>query len=810
MSSGASRLKVDYINLSTRFAAATETANYFQFDPSSISGINSLIVPNVSSSDTLVVLSTAQTLSNKTLTSPIINQVIDSGGTNEVLIFGTTASAVNEVTITNAATGNGPTIAASGETNVDLNLAAKGTGAVTLGSVLETDNDIDTATAVVLSLGATNATSIDVNSKKITSLATPTASTDAATKAYVDATASGLDVKLSCRIGTTQDVAAEGTSPVYSNTGGASSRGQITWTTGPTTIDGVTLANGDRMLLKDQTNGDENGIWVRTSQDTWDRATDFDEDAEVTAGAFAFVEEGTACADCGFVLATDNPITIGGASGTSLSFTQFSGAGQITAGNGLDKSGNTLSVDLKANGGLVIESTEVAVDLGASSITGTLAVGDGGTGSTSFTAAVEFITSNAGGTAIESSGKSVPTGVVVGNSDTQTLTNKTMTSNTNNVIARELWIGSGSGSVSTYAASAPSNGDILTATGATTATWQTPTSAPTNFSDADFYVRDDSDATKRVDFQLAGATTSTTATIASILTVSRTITIPALSANDTFVFEAHTQTLTNKTLTSPAIGTSILDTNGNELALLTATGSAVNEFTLANAATGSGPTLSATGDDPNIDINLTTKGTGAVNVSNDLSISGDILDSNSNELILLTATGSAVNEFTIANAATGSGPTLSATGTDANVDINLTAKGTGTINFNSPVTFANDITNNGLIISTPVSVSTTNNTQTTLITIATVTNTAYAIEFIIAAVRTDTFAQSASYAIRGGYKNDGGTVIKVGEEIVDVEDDNTWDVDVNISTTNILVQVTGPTAATNITWKGYYRLLSVP
>jgi len=73
-----------------------------------------------------------------------------------------------------------------------------------------------------------------------------------------------------------------------------------------------------------------------------------------------------------------------------------------------------------------------------------------------------------------------------------------------------------------------------------------------------------------------------------------------------------TQTLTNKTLTSPAIGTSILDTNGNELALLTATGSAVNEVTLANAATGNNPTLTASGGDANIGIALQTKGTGVI------------------------------------------------------------------------------------------------------------------------------------------------------------------------------------------------------
>ena len=72
-----------------------------------------------------------------------------------------------------------------------------------------------------------------------------------------------------------------------------------------------------------------------------------------------------------------------------------------------------------------------------------------------------------------------------------------------------------------------------------------------------------------------------------------------------------TQTLTNKTLTSPAIGTSILDTNGNELALLTATSSAVNEFTIANAATGNGPTLSSTGE-TNVDININPKGSGVL------------------------------------------------------------------------------------------------------------------------------------------------------------------------------------------------------
>ena len=86
--------------------------------------------------------------------------------------------------------------------------------------------------------------------------------------------------------------------------------------------------------------------------------------------------------------------------------------------------------------------------------------------------------------------------------------------------------------------------------------------------------------------------------------------IDTLPAGD--VTTTGTQTLTNKTLTSPKIGTSILDTNGNELFLLTATSSAVNELTYANAATGNAPAFTASGGDSNININLVPKGTGQV------------------------------------------------------------------------------------------------------------------------------------------------------------------------------------------------------
>ena len=97
-----------------------------------------------------------------------------------------------------------------------------------------------------------------------------------------------------------------------------------------------------------------------------------------------------------------------------------------------------------------------------------------------------------------------------------------------------------------------------------------------------------------------------------------------------FLTLSGTQTLTNKTLTSPKIGTSILDTGGNELAKLTATGSAVNEFTIANAAASGSPTLSSTGGDSNIDLDLLAKGTGHVTVRGNTNAGALVLNCESN------------------------------------------------------------------------------------------------------------------------------------------------------------------------------------
>lgn len=192
---------------------------------------------------------------------------------------------------------------------------ANHTGTQSASTISDFDSQVRTSRLDQMALAATN---VNLNNQRIVSLADPVNAQDAATKSYVDAFAVGLDPKQSVRAATTEDINLSGTQ----------------------TIDGVTLVAGNRVLVKNQDTASENGIYTVASG-AWSRASDADSDAEVTAGLFTFVEEGTANADSGWVLATDNPITVGT---TALTFVQFSGAGQIDAGDGLTKTGNTLNV----------------------------------------------------------------------------------------------------------------------------------------------------------------------------------------------------------------------------------------------------------------------------------------------------------------------------------------------------------------------------------------------------------------------------------------------------------------------------------
>lgn len=149
--------------------------------------------------------------------------------------------------------------------------------------------------------------------------ATPAGDSDVATKQYVDGLISGLHWKESVRAATTANITLSGTQ----------------------TVDGVSLSADDRILVKDQTDKTENGIYVVASG-SWSRSSDMDEGSEFPSAA-VFVRAGTVNADLGFVCTNDTDPTLGS---TDIAFTQFNGAANITAGDGLSKTGNTLSVNV--------------------------------------------------------------------------------------------------------------------------------------------------------------------------------------------------------------------------------------------------------------------------------------------------------------------------------------------------------------------------------------------------------------------------------------------------------------------------------
>jgi len=263
------------------------------------------------------------------------------------------------------------------------------------------------------------------------SVATPTDDGHAATKGYVDAARSGLDVKQSVRAATT---------------------GAILLASGlenGDTIDGVVLATGDRILVKNQGTASENGIYVVQSSGAPVRATDFDGAGEVSGGAFTFVEEGIANADAGFVVTSNGAITVGT---DAIVWAQFSGAGAFTAGDGLTKSGTTINA-VGTAGRISVSSDAIDIDttyVGQATITtlGTITTGTwngtavtgqyGGTGvantGKTITLGGNLTTSGAHATTLTTTATTsvtLPTtGTLSTLAGTETLTNKTLTSPT--------------------------------------------------------------------------------------------------------------------------------------------------------------------------------------------------------------------------------------------------------------------------------------------------------------------------------------------------------------------------------------------
>ncbi len=200
---------------------------------------------------------------------------------------------------------------------------------------VEAGAQVTTFARVQTALAAASS-AVSINAQRLTSVADPSSAQDAATKAYVDAVAQGLDAKASVRLVATTNVAT---------------------LSGAVTIDGVTTA-ADRVLLTAQTTASANGLYLTNAGGAWARTTDADTSAKVTSGMYVFATEGSANADSGWALITPDPIVLGT---TALTFTQVTGAGQITAGAGLTKSGNTLNVVPHADGSIAVAADTVQV-----------------------------------------------------------------------------------------------------------------------------------------------------------------------------------------------------------------------------------------------------------------------------------------------------------------------------------------------------------------------------------------------------------------------------------------------------------------
>jgi hypothetical protein len=287
------------------------TANAFELTLTAGDPTDDRVVTLPDLTTTLVGRDTVDTLTNKTITSPTVSglylsdlSIVVEGSTTDD--FETTLSFVD------------PT--------ADRTIYVPDANG-TLARVENKLHDFALATA-----------SVDLNNQKITNLTDPTNPQDAANKRYVDAAVVGIDWKPSVR------AATDGNRELLELENGE-------------VIDGVTLVTGNRVLVKGQTDATTNGIYVVQASGAPVRATDCDTAAEITASFAVFVEEGTLYADSGWVLTNNGAVTVGT---TELSFTQFTGLGQIVAGDGLTKTANTL--DVVGGDGITVNADSVVID----------------------------------------------------------------------------------------------------------------------------------------------------------------------------------------------------------------------------------------------------------------------------------------------------------------------------------------------------------------------------------------------------------------------------------------------------------------
>jgi hypothetical protein len=271
------------------------------------------IIP-IAGNGAFVDTSTNQTVGGtKTFSNTIAGSVTGNAGTATALATGRTIAITGDLAYTSGSfdgtanvTGTGTLATVNSNVGTHTKITINAKGLATAGSQASL-SDLAVPTAA-----------FSFNSQNLTNLADPVNAQDAATKQYVDSTAQGLDTKASCVVATTANIAT---------------------LSGLLTVDGVTVAAGDRVLVKNQTTQSANGIYV-ASATAWARSSDMDAWAEFPS-AYTFIEQGTTQADTGWVCTVNQGGTLGT---TNVTWAQFSGAGTYSAGTGLTLTGTVFSI----------------------------------------------------------------------------------------------------------------------------------------------------------------------------------------------------------------------------------------------------------------------------------------------------------------------------------------------------------------------------------------------------------------------------------------------------------------------------------